>query len=1016
MGTTRSGAGYENEKAPRGATAGHRNGACETWRFLGSIFHDVGNQSSGSLAHAGRDRGRGGVAMTYIPRQDDGPAAMERAADALEYIDAHDRENWLRMGMALKSEFNDAGFSIWDDWSRSAENYSQNDAMIVWRGIKSGGGVGIGSLFHLARENGWRDDVTYTAATMTPEQIEQRRQARMQATAQAEAEIQQEQAQAAKWAATIWQQAQPVQSNPYLERKQVSPTSTLRQIDVAIVNEFIGYRLKSKGEELEGDVLVVPMRKAGSTGLCSLEFIDGTGRKTALAGRGTKSGAYWATERLDSPAILLAGEGVATVLSASQDAQLPGVAALSCGNLKSVAVAMREQYPNAKIIMLADLDKQTGEPDQHAIDAAAAVDGYVAVPDFGQDRESGQTDFNDLHVAMGPDAVREFITKSLQPLKKGGAGGADGASPSGPGVKPCPTTENGSGASGAAGPKSGAAMPKGYFVNAAGLHYLDDSNPDKEPVPYRLGPVIEVLGWTRNTDSREWGQLLRWRDPDGVVHEWAMPASLLFDRAGGWVAELVRGGWIPEPGQKQRAWLAAFFSKSNPPERVRCVSSVGWHHGRFVLPDHVYGLPGAEPIVMQSAMSANPYQQAGGLAGWQDTIGKWSVGNSRLTLAVCLALSGPLLAKAGMGPGGVNMFGTSSTGKSTCLLAGLSVWGGPDAKASWNATKNGLEGALEIHNDTFYALDEMSEAPGRSMSEVVYMLGNGAGRARAHQDGSARRVRKWRCAVFSTGEIRVEDKLKAEGQQCRAGHGVRLLELPADAGAGLGCWEDLHGHATGAEFSQVITDAVSEHHGHAGRAFVQNLIDREQDLTIATDLDAITKAWTPEGASGQVVRCVRRFALMAVAGELATALEVTPWTPGHAMQMVKRCLDDWLQARGTTGDMEHGQAVKLVLGYLARYGQARFENLDTPEPNRIIDRSGFKRTSTGGRVQFVFLPDQLAAVVPGLNITQAVKSLDKAGLLRRNDKHLSQKITLPELGRCRCYVIEPPDLEGGDVC
>jgi putative DNA primase/helicase len=320
--------------------------------------------------------------MTYIQRQDDGPAAMERAADAMEFIDASDREIWLRIAMGLKSEFNDAGFAIWDDWSRSADNYNQHDAMTVWRGIKSGGGVGIGSLFHLARENGWRDDVTYTAATMTPEQVEQRRQARMQATAQAEAEIQQEQARAAKWAIQTWQQAKPVQSNPYLDHKQVSPTATIRQIDVSVVNEIIGYRLKSKGEELEGEVLVVPIRRAGSTVLCSLEFIDGTGRKTALAGRGTKSGGYWATERLDSPDILLAGEGVATVLSASQDAQLPAVAALSCGNLKSVAVAMREQYPNAKIIMLADLDKQTGEPDQHAIDAAKAVGGFLAVPDF----------------------------------------------------------------------------------------------------------------------------------------------------------------------------------------------------------------------------------------------------------------------------------------------------------------------------------------------------------------------------------------------------------------------------------------------------------------------------------------------------------------------------------------------------------------------------------------------------------------------------------------------------------
>lgn len=353
--------------------------------------------------------------MTYIPRQDDGPAAMERAKDALQFIDAHDREIWLRMAMALKSEFGEAGYAIWDEWSGSADNYSQHDAMTVWRGIKSGGGVGIGSLYHLAMENGWRDDATYTAETMTPEQVEQRRQARMQAAAQAEAEIKQEQAQTAKWSAQIWQQAEPITDHRYLDRKQVAPTSTLRKLAVEVANDIIGYVLRSKGEALTGDVVVVPMRRAGSSALCSTEFIDGSGRKTALAGRGTKSGAYWATGRLGNPIVLLIGEGVATTASAAQAAGLPGVAALSCGNLKSVAVAMREQYPAAKIIMLADVDKQTGKADQHAIGAAKAVGGFVAVPDFGQDRESGQKDFNDLYVAKGAEAVKACID-AAQPV------------------------------------------------------------------------------------------------------------------------------------------------------------------------------------------------------------------------------------------------------------------------------------------------------------------------------------------------------------------------------------------------------------------------------------------------------------------------------------------------------------------------------------------------------------------------------------------------------------------------
>ncbi|NCC05007.1 MAG: DUF927 domain-containing protein [Proteobacteria bacterium] len=605
---------------------------------------------------------------------------------------------------------------------------------------------------------------------------------------------------------------------------------------------------------------------------------------------------------------------------------------------------------------------------------------------------------------------RNAESKVLQMFDSSGAGGADGASPCGPCVPGLHRSENATGAAvqatGAAVQATGADLPFGYAVNANGLHYIDATDAD-DPVTYRLGPPIEIVGRTRDTESREWGLLLRWRDPDHVQHEWAMPISAIYERGASWLTELASRGWTAEPGPKQRAMITAMFAKAAPAQRVRCVSAVGWHRGCFVMPDAVYGPQGAEPIVLQSCRAANPYQQTGTLAGWQDTIGKWSVGNSRLTLALCVALSGPLLDKVGMGPGGMNLFGGSSSGKTTCLLAGLSVWGGPDSKSSWNSTANGMEGALELHNDAFYTLDEMSEAPGKSISEMVYMLGNGAGKSRANRDGSARRVRKWRCSILSTGEIRVEDKLKAEGQQIRAGHGVRLLELPADAGAGLGCWQNLHGYASGAAFAQAVESAAKEHYGRAGRAFVQGLIDREQDLTIATDLDAFTKAWTPERASGQVVRCIRRFALYAVAGELAATWALVPWASGEATDAIKQCLDAWLLARGTTGDMEQDQAVKLVLAYLSRYGQSRFEDLTTINLGRILDRSGWKRETAEGKTQFVFLPDQLAAILPGLNLKSSVKNLDRAGLLRKNDAgHLTQQISLPEIGRSRCYVIE----------
>ena len=86
----------------------------------------------------------------------------------------------------------------------------------------------------------------------------------------------------------------------------------------------------------------------GPRRLSTLELIDGAGRKAALAGRGTKAGGYWAAQPLpDGTGVgltLLLGEGVATVLSATQATNHLGIAALSNSNWVNVAKYMRERF------------------------------------------------------------------------------------------------------------------------------------------------------------------------------------------------------------------------------------------------------------------------------------------------------------------------------------------------------------------------------------------------------------------------------------------------------------------------------------------------------------------------------------------------------------------------------------------------------------------------------------------------------------------------------------------------
>jgi putative DNA primase/helicase len=345
---------------------------------------------------------------------------LDRTREALVFVPPDDRDTWLKMGMAIKSEVGDTGFDVWDAWSQQADSYKPATARDVWKSIRAGGGVNIGTLFHEAKANGWRDDGTYQKPT--PEEIAERRRIAAERTAKEEADIARERADTAKKAAAIWKAATEAKTDhSYLSRKHVSPVATLREIDAGAAAVILGYVPKSGGDALAGRLLVVPVKQGD--GLSTLELIDGDGHKAALAGRGTKAGGYWAAQPLPNDEgkgkglVLLIGEGVATVLTAKEATGHFAIAALSAGNLPAVAKAMRERYPMAALVILADLVKASGEPDPHAIEAARAVGGRLAIPDFGNDRPDDATDFNDLAQLIGMEAVGRAIADATAPAR-----------------------------------------------------------------------------------------------------------------------------------------------------------------------------------------------------------------------------------------------------------------------------------------------------------------------------------------------------------------------------------------------------------------------------------------------------------------------------------------------------------------------------------------------------------------------------------------------------------------------
>jgi hypothetical protein len=101
--------------------------------------------------------------------------------------------------------------------------------------------------------------------------------------------------------------------------------------------------------------------------------------------------------------------GIATVLSAKEATGHLVIAALTCGNLLTVAKAIRKRFPAAKLDILADL----GNGQKHAEKAARAAGAALVLPDFGEDRPEWASDFNDMHRHRSLEAVAECIRRQV---------------------------------------------------------------------------------------------------------------------------------------------------------------------------------------------------------------------------------------------------------------------------------------------------------------------------------------------------------------------------------------------------------------------------------------------------------------------------------------------------------------------------------------------------------------------------------------------------------------------------
>jgi putative DNA primase/helicase len=237
----------------------------------------------------------------------------------------------------------------------------------------------------------WRFDLGRTLTTTEHEALRTRAQIARSRRDEAAAR---RQAAARLLASRIWQGARPADNaHPYLMRKGVD----------------------AHGLRVYKGALVVPVRDTAGD-LHSLQFIRESGVKRFLKG-GRVTGLYCLIGVAGS--VVCIAEGYATGASIHAATGYAVAVAFDAGNLSPVAAAIRENHPEAQIIVCADDPGLT-----HARDAAGAVGALLAVPVFGVDRPAEATDFNDLYQTCGIGSVRDSISAATVVSRDDGGSGS----------------------------------------------------------------------------------------------------------------------------------------------------------------------------------------------------------------------------------------------------------------------------------------------------------------------------------------------------------------------------------------------------------------------------------------------------------------------------------------------------------------------------------------------------------------------------------------------------------------
>lgn len=528
---------------------------------------------------------------------------------------------------------------------------------------------------------------------------------------------------------------------------------------------------------------------------------------------------------------------------------------------------------------------------------------------------------------------------------------------------------------------------------------------------------LAVIAKTRGVDgAAAHGLVLELVTLDKSIKEVVIPRRRLHMDGKLLAQELADMGFRIEPGKEQK--LLSYLGDCTPLKEFVAVSRTGWAVAEENQEKLVFVFPSGatdpnyryQPERLGASGGA---KTAGTLTEWVTNVFGPVNSNLFALYEILKSLSAPLQMFAPV-EGSEHLHGRTTTGKTTLIQIGASVWGsGADPSAAsgtsyihkWNMTANALEGLLSEHNDLPAYFDELGTYSGHDFDKLVYNATSGAGKDAMDNSRNLKKRRTWRTFITSTGELslinRIEENSFGRKKTAKGGQLLRIVDRAMK--------ENTFSSAAQVD---AVKRACSTYYGTLGRAFVEKIIECFSHSSLKARVCEMferakerIKNNNPAFSAIQL-RASGRFALAEVAGILLVEFGLIPGlTEAWARIAIDKVIREWEPSSRQMDDGERAiQALRefLLVHRDTRFKKYGFRDQMKSEGGEVVmtqvafekvyrDLAGFVDEKTK---RYYIYPQALQEAT-GLEPKEAARELEKRGLLvRERHNKLTYRITV----------------------